>query len=324
MCQNETYFDRALSKYGENNFKLEILEDNVFDAKELNEKECYYIEKFNTFDAGYNMNRGEDSHTRFNKEDRDRIVALIKNTNMSMSEIGEKTGYSIYTISDINNGYCLPEEGEEYPIRDDRCSQRYNESHIGKVVSLLRDTNFSFQKIADITQTNLNFVYDINRGKRSVFKNGYVKFPIREGVKRIPLNEELVENIVCLLKKNNMSAEEIGQELNIPAYTVGQINRGKHSFCKKMNETFPIRKKEYRSRTNYSRRKLSNAQLNEVIELLINTTLSTEEIARRYSIDKASVDRINRGATFKPVTEKYKLPIRQNKVYNAQIDSANE
>lgn len=104
LYQHDTYFDRALDKYGANNFSLEILHDNVYDIEELNQLEEYYINKYDTFESGYNLNRGGDNKTRFSEKDRDKIINLIQNTNLSLFQIGEQTGYSVYTVSDINNG----------------------------------------------------------------------------------------------------------------------------------------------------------------------------------------------------------------------------
>lgn len=50
---------RAIRKYGLNNFKFEVLEICCLD--ELNEKERYYIEKYNTYYAGYNETFGGDN-----------------------------------------------------------------------------------------------------------------------------------------------------------------------------------------------------------------------------------------------------------------------
>jgi group I intron endonuclease len=49
--------DRAIQKYGWNNFKLEILEE-VNDSKLLPELEKYYIKKYDTFNDGYNETFG--------------------------------------------------------------------------------------------------------------------------------------------------------------------------------------------------------------------------------------------------------------------------
>ena len=57
--KNCTYFYRAILKYGWDNFKSSILEENLtFD--EANEKEQYYIDLYNTQneDCGYNLKNG--------------------------------------------------------------------------------------------------------------------------------------------------------------------------------------------------------------------------------------------------------------------------
>lgn len=318
MCQNETYFDRALNKYGTENFELKIVEDNIFDTDELNQKEIYYIDKFDTFNNGYNMTRGGDNGTKFSEEDRNRIVDLIKNTSMSFKEIGEKTGYTIYTISSINQGETFPSEDEAYPIRTQRNTQKFSQDDIEAVIELLKTTDFSFDKISEITNTNWNFVADVNRGKRKFASHDEIRFPIRENHKHTKVTSELINSIIYELQKDESSEEEIGELLNISSYTVGQINRGKHSICKSLNMSFPIRQKQHRNKTNYSGRKINDNQLLEIIDLLLNTSLSTEEIARRYGVDKSAIDRINRGVVFKPITNQYKLPIRQNRKDNLQ------
>lgn len=53
-------FHSAIKKYGENNWTLEILEDNIKTEKEALEKETFYIDKHNTlvkFGKGYNIVR---------------------------------------------------------------------------------------------------------------------------------------------------------------------------------------------------------------------------------------------------------------------------
>lgn len=52
-----THFYNALKKYGLENFKWNIIEDNILESK-LNEKEIYYINNQNTFLNGYNMTEG--------------------------------------------------------------------------------------------------------------------------------------------------------------------------------------------------------------------------------------------------------------------------
>lgn len=57
-CNKVLY--KAIKKYGIDNFKFEILEECQLD--ELNEKEKYYIEKYNTYKEGYNMTAGGEDN----------------------------------------------------------------------------------------------------------------------------------------------------------------------------------------------------------------------------------------------------------------------
>ena len=237
---------------------------------------------------------------------------------MSFKEIGEKTGYTVHTISSINQGETFPLKNENYPIRTQRNTQKFSQDDIDSVIELLKTTDFSFDKISEITNTSWYFVADVNRGKRKIISNSEIKFPIRKNNKHTKITNELIDSIVSELQKDELSEEQIGELLNISPYTVGQINRGKHSICKSMNISFPIRQKQHRNKTNYSNRKINNDQLLEIIDLLLNTSLSTEEISRRYNVDKSAIDRINRGVVFKPITNQYKLPIRQNRQDNLQ------
>lgn len=47
---------KAIHKYGRKNFTIEVLEECK--VEELNEKEIYYIEKYNTYNKGYNSTKG--------------------------------------------------------------------------------------------------------------------------------------------------------------------------------------------------------------------------------------------------------------------------
>lgn len=52
----------AMSKYGKENFYCELLENNL-ESDEADNKEIYYIDKYNSYENGYNSTRGGDSKT---------------------------------------------------------------------------------------------------------------------------------------------------------------------------------------------------------------------------------------------------------------------
>ena len=57
---NEHLF-RAIGKYGFDAFEVDEIYDIALSAEELNEKEKYYIEKYDSFEHGYNNTYGGDS-----------------------------------------------------------------------------------------------------------------------------------------------------------------------------------------------------------------------------------------------------------------------
>lgn len=54
--------DWSIVKYGEENFSFEILEE--CEKEKLNERETYYIQKYNSIEKGYNQNLGGDFGSR--------------------------------------------------------------------------------------------------------------------------------------------------------------------------------------------------------------------------------------------------------------------
>lgn len=59
-----TYFSRALKKYGPENFRWEIV-SKCYSAEELNNIEIEMIEKYDTFGNGYNLTKGGEGNVGF-------------------------------------------------------------------------------------------------------------------------------------------------------------------------------------------------------------------------------------------------------------------
>lgn len=65
--QHNPLFYNAILKYGWNSFAHEIIENNIINQKEANEKEMYYIAQYNSYEDGYNLTKGGDNREHLGK-----------------------------------------------------------------------------------------------------------------------------------------------------------------------------------------------------------------------------------------------------------------
>ena len=106
---------KAFRKYGLKNFSFEILEECSQDL--LNEKEKFYISKYNTFYNGYNQTLGGDNAIIKPKENIIGIIQDLENTDMLHREIAEKWNISIEMVQGINTGRYWYQENKNYPLQ---------------------------------------------------------------------------------------------------------------------------------------------------------------------------------------------------------------
>lgn len=135
---------RAIQKYGKENFVFEILEE--CDLSMLNEKEIYYIEKYNSYYDGYNMTLGGEgaSHPiKLSDDQIEQIKILLKENRFSISEIAIMFSVSRHTISDINLGKSRRKDNEKYPIRP----TKYKILEKEKLLEELQQTKGDFSQI---------------------------------------------------------------------------------------------------------------------------------------------------------------------------------
>ena len=80
----ETHFQRAIRKYGIENFISDILEDDI-NEENINEREIYWIEFYDTYlGKGYNMTRGGDggdTRINFSKNEKMKFAEKISKAN---------------------------------------------------------------------------------------------------------------------------------------------------------------------------------------------------------------------------------------------------
>lgn len=130
--EEQTFFHDAIQKFGFDNFSFQILEE--CSVADLNEREKYYIKKYQTrYPNGYNLTSG-GNEPHANKllypEEAHKIIALLRDTALTNFEIGAMFNVSDQMVSNINCGRAWCSEKYTYPIRPRRCISR-NEATIG-------------------------------------------------------------------------------------------------------------------------------------------------------------------------------------------------
>lgn len=258
QINDNTYFHRALKKYGRNNFSLELVEDNI-PFSDLDEKEKYYINYFDSFyttGKGYNLTQGGQWGSGTQKltiKQADEIKEKIKNTEKSFIEIGEEYGVTSYCISDINRG--------------------------------------------------------------RTFHDNSIIYPIRLAPLRSYIDENKINIILDMILNTNMTQEEIALAVDVHANTIGDINRGRNSWCPS-DLDYPLRKPVQK---NTFQNKITQKEVQEICYKLCFTNITIENIGKEYNIAKNTVGDISRGLTWKSITQQFHCPIRKNKIENQKI-----
>lgn len=115
MSSKDTLLYQAMREFGIENFSFEIVEE--CELAELNEKEKFYIYKYDTLANGYNMSIIENAQHKINWEIAAAIIQDLKETPLSGEEISKKYNVSHCLVSQINNGHMWHFQGEKYPVR---------------------------------------------------------------------------------------------------------------------------------------------------------------------------------------------------------------
>lgn len=89
----------AMRKYGSNHFRIEEIECCKEDI--VNERECYWIEYYNSFKHGYNATKGGDGKAYTDVE----LIIKLWNEGKNNKEIQKITGYDHKTITTHLDNY---------------------------------------------------------------------------------------------------------------------------------------------------------------------------------------------------------------------------
>lgn len=92
----------AMRKYGLDNFEFTILEETL--PEQLNERERYWINYYNSYQNGYNATTGGDGHCQITESQRQKIIEMW-NQSYLMNDISAKLQIDKHTIISILKQY---------------------------------------------------------------------------------------------------------------------------------------------------------------------------------------------------------------------------
>lgn len=302
-CKEYNYpLSRGIRKYGVENYKLIILENNL-EQSELDKKEKYYIKLYDTYNDGYNQNTGGTHFTAYYKFDKDilgKIIYLLKDTDMSFVDICEITGTSFTHLFNINEGIRRKQDNLNYPIRkyDLRHGQKLESNTVNSIVEDLRNMRLKMSVIAKKYNCLETTISQINNGK--YYYNSTLNYPIRD--KRcykkweILLSDEDKDEIIYYLLNTHIKYEEIAQMYGVAKRVINYINTGEIFYDD--SRSYPLRK---------SHKKISNEQINKAKELLTTSDLSYMAISKMCGMSDTYIRQMNQGFVYSNESEIYPL-----------------
>ena len=207
-CKGSKFlFQRAIALYGPENFKFEVVEENIPETL-IDEREQYWIKHYNTLfwsnPLGYNLTTGGQergaSHRKLTDKNIEDIKTMLKTSDYSMTEISKILTVPLYGVYEINYGNTWRDPDCEYPIRS------YDVNHVSyeafiKCIEMLKTHMFSQTEIAkQCGITTLSVVSNINTGKYTKFQYpSGITFPIQNG-KIVGSTRVATDKILILIK----------------------------------------------------------------------------------------------------------------------------
>lgn len=312
-------------KYGIENFNFEILEE--CSKNELNDKERYYIQKYNTLAPnGYNLQKGGtptryETYYIFTKEDIDFIYDELRNTEKTYVDIAAEYGVTSTLIRYINYGIEYTQDNIAYPIRNFKDNWEVRNKSVSQQLSgeqsykasiteltalniiydLIHHQELTSVQIAKKYNTTIDVVKDINRNKSWKYLERPIPCRPDFGNHKITLDDAL--QLIDILKNTFMPVKEIMK--SYPQFSYHMINRINNGESWRQNDIdYPIRK--YRILT----QKLSVSLVQELCFDLYTTDTTIYELSKKYNITTQSIYDINNHKAYPYISSNYPNPIR--------------
>ena len=249
---NNSIIDKAIQKYGANNFWFEIIESQI---ENYNEREKYWIKELNALSPnGYNIQLGgEDPPIHYgidhplstfdNIEEVKSLKNDLKNSQLSLSDIALKYKTSKRTVSRINQGLHYEDINETYPIRKTPLMNgKLMDEQVKEIIEILKYTYRQYEDISKQYGVSLSTIKQINSGYIHRQNNEF--YPIRKYKNSGTINctYAQVTEIIELLTTTDISYNQISKCYNINLQTVYMIKNGTAKRYKRDGYKYPLRK----------------------------------------------------------------------------------
>lgn len=289
----------AIKTYGLNNFELSIIEKCK--KEELRDREIYWINYYNSmdFNFGYNTDNGyiPTHFAKLNDTEYNNLCEDLKNNFLSLEDISKKYNISLSYIYEINRGDNFRKnKNEKYPPREENIKNRLSEDIILNIKNDLLN-GLSLTELQNKYSVCKMDLYRINYGLRHAKENE--TYPLHDYYNDRVLSKNEINEIIDLISSTNMSFVEIGKIYNKKPSAIEDINSGNSFYNKDIK--YPIR----RNKKTF----LNEKNINEIYDLLLNSSIPLEEIQNKYNIGKITLYYINKGYTHRK--SNYEYPLRK-------------
>ena len=175
---------RGIRKYGEEEYQLIVLEENIPDDK-INEREIYWIKYYNTYFDGYNQSTGGTSPVKpiYTDDEVNQVIEMLKDESYSFNDISKKTGFSLTHIYNINTGKRRPQPNIQYPIRSNKTKGtkglKFSPEECKKIHEEILKNDKTLKELGEMFNCSSSTISDIINGKTQAYKLEGYSYPLR-------------------------------------------------------------------------------------------------------------------------------------------------
>lgn len=237
------YLQRSWNKHSEYNFNFEIIEKDI-NPKNIEQKEIYYIEKYNSFEEGYNLTTGGERGKSVHHDVRNKISKALKG-----NKLKEETKRK---LSQINFGKVLSSETKNKISQSHSGENNYQnkitKSEGLKIYDIYNNTNKTQKELSEEFPICRRTIGRIVNGKHWTTKHlkpsknkkhqGKHKARMIKGVNnpRAKITKKECLEIYKTYKEGNVTQKELSGIYKVSIRTVFRIVNCKHWSTKSLSD----------------------------------------------------------------------------------------